>query len=270
MRSSFAAAALAAAVALPSIAHPAPPAVGPVEAVVVDHGPRTLPRVALTFDACTTREPNPYDARVADELERLHVPATIFVSGGWAEEEPAAVAALAGNPLFEIGNHTFTHPHLRRASDARIREELLRTQGALAALTGHVPTLFRPPYGEYDARVVRVARELGLRTIEYDLPSGDPDAHATREALVRWVVGRARPGSIVVMHVNHRRFHTGEALPAIVEGLRARGFELVKVSELLAPGSGEAIAARPAAPVRAQAAGSVHRPARAGKPIAGV
>ncbi|HEY6003521.1 MAG TPA: hypothetical protein VIV57_11655 [Anaeromyxobacter sp.] len=71
--------------------------------------------------------------------------------------------------------------------------------------------------------------------MEYDLPSGDPDAHATKDALVRWVLREARPGSIVVMHVNHPRFHTAEALPEIVDGLRARGFELVTVGELLRP-----------------------------------
>ncbi len=201
--------------------------------VAVEHGPRSQPRIALTFDACTTRDPSPYDARVTSALVALHVPATIFVGGGWAVEEPAELAALASNPLFEIGNHAFTHPHLTRISDERIREELLRTQGVLAAATGRIPTLFRPPYGEYDARVLRVAASLGLTTVEYDLPSGDPDAHATKRPLVEWVLHEARPGSIVVMHINHRRFHTAEALPEIVRGLRALGFELVTVSDLL-------------------------------------
>lgn len=109
------------------------------------------------------------------------------------------------------GNHAFTHPHLTWIPDAAIREELLRTQTVIAAETGLVPTLFRPPYGEYDARVLRTAAALGLRTIEYDLPSGDPDARATRQSLVDWVLCAARPGSIIVMHLNHRRFHTAAA-----------------------------------------------------------
>jgi len=80
---------------------------------------------------------------------------------------------------------------------------------------------------------VKVASSLGLTTVEYDLPSGDPDPRVSTRRLVDWVVGRSRPGSIVVMHLNHPRFRTAEALPEIVAGLRARGFELVTVGELL-------------------------------------
>lgn len=198
-----------------------------------EHGLRGQKKIALTFDACTTRAPAPYDPRVTAVLEAMHVPATIFVGGGWAREEPAALAELARDPLLEIGNHTYSHPHLTRLPDARIRDELLGAQHEIVAVTGRVPTLFRPPYGEYDARVLRVAASVGLTTVEYDLPSGDPDPRASRQALVAWVLREARPGSIIVMHINHPRFHTAEALPAIVAGLRARGFELVTVGQLL-------------------------------------
>lgn len=85
--------------------------------------------------------------------------------------------------------------------------------------------------------------------MEYDLPSGDPGAHVSARALARWVLSQARPGSIVVMHINHPRFPTAEALPAIVAGLRARGFELVTVGELLREARAPAVAApRPARP----------------------
>ncbi len=206
---------------------------GPVDVPVV-HGPRTGHRVALTFDACTTtREATPFDARIPAELRSLHVPATIFVGGGWAGTERSELSSLARDPLFEIANHAFHHPHLTRLDDEGIRSELLRAQDAIAAATGRRPTLFRAPYGELDERVVKVASSLGLTTVEYDLPSGDPDPRASASRLVRWVVGRARPGSIVVLHMNHPRFHTAEALPGIVSGLRARGFELVTVGQLL-------------------------------------
>jgi peptidoglycan/xylan/chitin deacetylase (PgdA/CDA1 family) len=221
----------AALLAAPLAARAAP---APVQPAAFAHGARGARRIALTFDACTTsREPTPYDPRITAELEALRVPATIFVGGGWAEREPEALAALARDPLFEIGNHTWSHPHLTRLAPARIREELLRTQRAIAAGTGRVPTLFRPPYGEYDAAVLRAAAEVGLTTVEYDLPSGDPGPGTSAGALVRWVLAAARPGSIVVMHINHPGFPTAEALPEIVAGLRARGFELVTVGELL-------------------------------------
>lgn len=221
----------------------------PAQAVAFEHGTRGQKRIALTFDACTTvREQDPYDPRITAELQAMHVPATIFVGGGWAAREGAALVELSRDPLFEIGNHTFTHPHLTRLTDGQIRDELLRTQVEIAGVTGRPPTLFRPPYGEYDARVLRVAAELGLTTVEYDLASGDPDAHATKESLVSWVLREARPGSIVVMHVNHRRFPTAAALPEIVAGLRRRGFELVTVGDLLR-----------ASPVRARAIAALRR-----------
>jgi peptidoglycan-N-acetylglucosamine deacetylase len=201
---------------------------------VVDHGPRTGNRVALTFDACTTtREPDPYDARIPAILRSLRVPATLFVGGGWAERERGALGDLARDPLFEIANHSFHHPHLTRLSEDGIRSELVRAGEEIAKVTGKRPTLFRAPYGELDSRVVKVAASLGLTTVEYDLPSGDPDPRISSRRLVAFVVGSARPGAIVVLHMNHPRFRTAEALPAIVAGLRARGFELVTVGDLL-------------------------------------
>jgi peptidoglycan/xylan/chitin deacetylase (PgdA/CDA1 family) len=75
--------------------------------------------------------------------------------------------------------------------------------------------------------------KAGMITIEYDLPSGDPDERATKPRLVDWVLKQAQPGSIVVMHINHKQFPTGEALPEIIQGLRKRGYELVTVGQLL-------------------------------------
>jgi peptidoglycan-N-acetylglucosamine deacetylase len=218
----------------PRLVREGPPAPGtavmPGHPDVLDHGPRDAMRVALTFDACSTTEVQKYDERIVHALVQQKVPATIFIGGSWAKDEPEALKALAKNPLFELGNHTYTHPHLMLKTDDRIREELARTQEEIFGLTGVKPLLFRPPFGEYDDRVVKIAQGLGLRTVEYDLPSGDPGA--PKDKLVEWVLQQARPGSIVVMHLNHVKFHTADALPEIITGLRARGFTLVKVSDL--------------------------------------
>jgi len=210
------------------------PKLAPVEPELIAHGPRNVKRVALTFDACTTRDVSQYDERITRELIAANAPATIFLGGGWAKEEAAHVQQLAANPLFELGNHTYTHPHLRAiASPTRLREELTRTQDEIWTLTGKLPRLFRPPYGEYNDKVIGAAAEAGLTTVEYDLPSGDPDPTFTRERLIKQVLGHAKPGAIIVMHVNHLRFHTAEALPEIIGSLRDGGYELVTVGELL-------------------------------------
>jgi peptidoglycan/xylan/chitin deacetylase (PgdA/CDA1 family) len=217
-----------------------PPPLPPVAPMVVFHGPRNAKRIALTFDACSTRQPSYYDERVTEVLVDKKVPATIFLGGKWIEDNLDHARYLAPLPQFELGNHTFLHPHLTRVDDARLREELAWTQDMLYTVTGRQATLFRAPYGEYDDRVVRFAAQAGMTTIQYDLASGDPDAHITKGRLINYVVTSVRPGSIVVMHINRRGWHTAEALPEIIDDLRYKGFTFTTVGELIsAKGSGK-------------------------------
>lgn len=197
------------------------------------HGPRTARRVALTFDACSGPPPGKLDAAVLQGLEAAHAPATIFVGGRWAEQDPARVKALVADPQLELGIHGYGHPHLTHLSEPALRRELSRAADVLEKQAGRRPTFLRAPYVEADARVVRVARELGLTLVSGDVASGDPDPHFGKKTLVRWVLASARPGSIVIMHINGHGVHTSEALPGIIDGLRRKGFELVTVSELL-------------------------------------
>jgi peptidoglycan/xylan/chitin deacetylase (PgdA/CDA1 family) len=213
----------------------------PVQKVPADviSRPEAGRRVALTFDACSTLDRSFYDDRITRVLLKTHTPATLFISGRWAETHLRQMRVLAEIPLFEIGNHSYIHPHMTEVPQERQREELLWTQQILLSLTGKLPRFFRPPYGEVDAELAQVAAQSGLRTVEYDFPSGDPDKHFTRERLVGWVLAKARPGSIVVMHMNRHGWHTAEALPEIIAGLRAKGFVLSKVSELVDAAAGQ-------------------------------
>ena len=202
-------------------------------APIVTNGSRQRMRIALTFDACTTRR-NEYNDRVVGTLLDTGTPATLFIGGGWAEANPERLQALALHPGFEFGNHTFTHAHMPTVkNDTQALEELRRTQRTVYDLTGRIPRYFRPPFGEVDRRVAWLASEAGLVTLNFDLPSGDPDETVTAKRLVDWVLQQARPGSIVVMHMNHKRFPTADALPDVIRGLRKRGYELVTVATLL-------------------------------------
>jgi peptidoglycan/xylan/chitin deacetylase (PgdA/CDA1 family) len=204
-----------------------------VEPIVIEHGSRSEKTIALTFDACSTHDPSSYDERVTSVLIQTGTPATLFLGGKWMLEEPEQTKRLAANPLFELGNHTYFHPHLRAISDDHIREELESTQNIMDSLTGKRASLFRPPYGEYDDRVVRIAASLGLKTIQFDLASGDPDPAISKDRLVRYVSSMSRNGSIVVMHINRRGWHTAEALPEIISRLRQKGFMFKTVSDML-------------------------------------
>lgn len=217
----------------PSLLLKEPPTLQPVDPIVVHHGRRDRKVIALTFDACSTRKPSHYDERITKILVETKTPATLFLGGKWMEEETEHTRDLANLLYFELGNHTFLHPHLARMSDDRIRQELSWTQKVMYSLTGKQPTLFRPPYGEYDERVVRIAASMGLTTIQFDLASGDPDSSISKERLIEYVSSMAKNGSIIVMHINQRGWHTAEALPEIISRLRKRGYTFVTVGELL-------------------------------------
>jgi peptidoglycan/xylan/chitin deacetylase (PgdA/CDA1 family) len=209
------------------------PALPPVAPEVVKNGLRRKKKIALTFDACSTQGPSHFDERVVRTLIDMQVPATLFLGGKWMEEHPDETIELAQHPQFELANHTYLHPHLPRESDERVHEELTRTQDMLYTLTGRRATLFRAPYGELDARVVQLAAQDGMIAVQYDLASGDPDPHISTQRLIEYVSNQAKNGSIVVMHMNGRGWHTADALPRIVLRLRKKGYKLVTVSELL-------------------------------------
>jgi peptidoglycan/xylan/chitin deacetylase (PgdA/CDA1 family) len=201
---------------------------------VIRHGPRNTREIALTFDACSSRRRGKLDTAVARTLILTRTAATVFLGGKWASDVSTALRPLIADSLLEFGDHAYMHPHLIRLSDDSVRGELRRAQRVLTQLTGKRPVLFRAPYGEVDARVAAVAKSLGLTVIQYDLPSGDPDPNLSPQSIVRYVVSQARGGSIIVMHINTRGWHTAETLPEIIEGLRKRGFTFVTVSRLLA------------------------------------
>ncbi len=189
--------------------------------------------IALSFDACPTSGKNHFDTEVFKTLQQTYTPATVFLSGLWVERDSGATRLLASDSLIELANHSFSHPHLITLKDDRVRKELERTQTIISDLTGQRPLLFRAPYGEYNDTLINIARRAGLITVQFDVESGDPDSSFTAERLINWVTKEARNGSVIIMHINNRGRHTAEALPTIIADLRAKGFQLVKVSDLL-------------------------------------
>ncbi len=203
------------------------------EQLVVDHGPRNSKKIALTFDACPTGKPDEYDDKVIDVLIREKVPATLFMSGRWVEKNSEKAKLLASLPQFEIAAHSFYHPHMMEKDDVRDIRELSRTQAVIRKVTGKTARYFRPPFGEVDERVAKLASSAGLVTIQYDIPSGDPDPGLSPQRITRSILRDAKGGSIIVFHMNKNGVHTAELLPEVIAGLRKKGFSLVTVGELL-------------------------------------
>jgi peptidoglycan-N-acetylglucosamine deacetylase len=215
-----------------------PPLPAPVQPQVIFHGDRRRNQVALTFDACATKIASGYDEAVIRTLIETRTPATLFLGGKWMLEHPGETRRLAAVDWFELGNHSFLHPHMTRIPDDPVRQELAWTQTVMYSLTGRQASFYRPPYGEHDERISRIAAEAGLITVQFDLASGDPDTGISKERLLRSVTTGARNGSIVVMHMNGRGWKTAEALPDIITELRRKGFNLVTVGEMMREGRG--------------------------------
>lgn len=133
----------------------------------------------------------------------------------------------------ELGNHSNTHPRFTELSDEEMAQELAAVEELVVQLTGQsTKPYFRPPFGNRDDRVRRVVQENGYITIYWTYQVWDWVGDRTAEEVFNYAVGDARNGAIVVMHVGAQE--TADALPRIIEELRARGYRLVTLSELLA------------------------------------
>jgi peptidoglycan-N-acetylglucosamine deacetylase len=181
--------------------------------------------VALTYDD----GPGLPTPRLLDILAARHAPATFFLVGEMVRLRPdtALRTARAGH---EIGVHTWNHSDLTTLSERQIESQLKRTFDIIRHVTGGRSTLMRPPYGATNRLVRRVAGRLGLAEILWDVDTADwRDRNASLVA--SRAVRRARRDSIILMH--DIRPTTVDAAARIIRGLRARGFTLVTVSELL-------------------------------------
>ena len=216
--------------------------------------PRGGAPIALTFDLCQTRGSIAgYDGAIVELLQARSVPATFFAGGLWLATHRPRAMELASDPLFRLGNHSWTHRDLHSAPAAAIVSEIGATETELdevrqsaRAACGNLPAgahgarrLFRFPYGSCSVEGAAVANAAGSIVIQWDVVSGDPDG-TPAGVIVRNVLSRVRPGSIVVMHANGRGTHTAEALATILPRLEADGYRFVTIDDLLAAGRPEA------------------------------
>ncbi|MFW5969785.1 MAG: polysaccharide deacetylase family protein [Halofilum sp. (in: g-proteobacteria)] len=212
-----------------------PPQVRARPAEVVEHGPREgeKARIALTFDACSQNGPNHINDELIEKLRADNVPATMFLGGLWMADNPELTASIHDDPLFELANHAHGHPDLTEMTEREVRVQLGFAQLMAYSLTGETPRYFRAPFVEYNDTVTDVAGELGLSVIQYDIASGDADEDLGAEEIAAHVLDRARPGSIVVLHMHDPDLATAEAIDLILAGLRERELEPVTIGELL-------------------------------------
>lgn len=185
--------------------------------------------VALTFDiSWGDKRPEP----IINILQEKGVTdVTFFLSSPWTKTHPDIVKKIVDGG-FEIASHGHKHVNYNELSDDEIRKQIQTAHMILSEETGVSPNLIRMPNGAFDKRVLRIAGELGYTVIQWDTDSLDWKNPGV-DAIINRVVSRAHPGDIILMHASDSCKQTHEALPVIIDRLKAEGYEFVTVSELL-------------------------------------
>lgn len=186
-------------------------------------------KVALTFDISWGHE---QVNKVLDALDESGInKATFFLSAPWAEKYPDIVKAIREKG-YEIGSHGYKHVNYTRLTDEEIREQIAKAHRTLRAVSGVSPTLLRPPNGDFDRRVIRIADQLGYTVVHWSTNSNDWTNPGT-DKIVENVLSSVGPGHIILMHASDSAKQTPEALKRIAKELKAQGYQFVTVTELL-------------------------------------
>jgi peptidoglycan-N-acetylglucosamine deacetylase len=202
-------------------------------------------QVAITFDD----GPDPqWTPKVLDVLKREQATAAFFLIGYQADKF-ASLTSRIYNEGHEIGNHTFTHPDISDLSPRFVRLELNLTERLFASRLRIRTILFRPPYSvdaepdtEDEVRPLEISENMGYLTIGDKIDPSDWHPHRSAEQIASFVLDHLPPcsaedhncGNIILLHDGGGdRRETVRALPKIIEGVRAKGLEIVSVSTLL-------------------------------------
>jgi peptidoglycan/xylan/chitin deacetylase (PgdA/CDA1 family) len=191
-------------------------------------------QIALTFDD----GPNdPHTQRLLGVLARHNVHATFFLIGRHAEDRPDLVNEIA-KAGHVIGNHTFSHPLLIFKSTSEIRGELLRCQAVLHDAIGKHSNLFRPPFGGRRPAVLRVARELGLKAVMWNVTGYDWNAPPAA-AIERKVAQQIRGGDVILLHdgghkqMGADRSNTVAATDHLIARYKSEGYDFLTIPQMM-------------------------------------
>ena len=213
--------------------------------------------IALTFDLCERAdEVTGYDYDIVNYLRAHHIHATFFAGGKWMQSHPVKAMQLMADPLFEIGNHSWSHVNMRVVGRDEQLQQILLTQAEYRELRRQlaswpcaqraganelakipaVPYCFRFPFGTCAPESLQLMQRLKLSAVQWDVVADDSEKGQSAERIARNIVRHTQPGSIIVCHANGRGRQTAQALALLVPELEKRGYAFVTVSELLTYG----------------------------------
>lgn len=183
-------------------------------------------KIAITLDGTWGAN---YTEELLDIFAEQGITITFFFAGYWLEKYPELVKKIAAAG-HEIGNHTYTHPHCNSLSRDELIKELETTSDLIEELIGNRPTMFRPPYGEYNNQVLTTCNQLGYQVIQWSIDSLDWREPGV-DFIFNRIITKARPGDIILMHNNAP--DTPEVLRRLIPALQKKGFEIVPLSEMV-------------------------------------
>lgn len=167
--------------------------------------------------------------QILEVLKNNDVKITFFMVGEWIDKYPDEVKKIyeAGH---EIGSHSNTHPHVNNLSSEKNLEEIKLSVSKIEKITGSQTKLYRTPYGEYNDTVIKTATENGYYPIQWDVDTLDYEGKTGNEMWGR-IKGKIKNGSIILSHNGTK--HTAESLDMLIKNIKSKGFEIVKVSDLI-------------------------------------
>lgn len=198
--------------------------------------PTSAKVVALTFDAGANAAGLP---SIESTLRAKGVRATFFLTGNWVRDFPAQ-ANLVVQDGYLVGNHSMSHPYFTKLTDAQVTAEMRGAQQAILRANGaDSRPLFRFPFGDVNSRVLADVNRLGYVGVRWTVDSlgwKGTSGGQTVQSVVNRVLAAAQPGEIVLMHMGSNPDDgttlDAAALPAIIDGLRARGYGFVTLDAL--------------------------------------
>lgn len=167
--------------------------------------------------------------KILETLDKQEVKITFFMVGDWVEKNADAVKKIhdAGH---EIGTHSDTHPHVNNLSYEENKEELRKSAEKIKQITGEDIILYRAPYGEYNNTVIKAAEDEGYFCIQWNRDTLDYNG-ITGEQMWKRINNKLQNGDIILSH--NGTAHTAESLEMLITNIKNKGFEIVKVSDLI-------------------------------------